>query len=65
VLCSGAGFGTLGVLGVVAGDEGLSIPTVLFFRFALATAFLGEPVSTVVVGGGMLVLLGVVLVPRR
>jgi drug/metabolite transporter (DMT)-like permease len=37
VLCSGAGFGTLGVLGVVAGEEGLSIPTVLFFRFALAT----------------------------
>lgn len=38
VLCSGAGFGTLGVLGVVAGEVGLSIPTVLFFRFALATA---------------------------
>lgn len=37
VLCSGAGFGTLGVLGVVAGEEGLSIPTVLFFRFGLAT----------------------------
>jgi len=37
VLCSAVGFGTLGVLGVVAGDEGLSIPTVLFFRFALAT----------------------------
>jgi drug/metabolite transporter (DMT)-like permease len=37
VLCSGAGFGTLGVLGVVAGQEGLSIPTVLFFRFGLAT----------------------------
>lgn len=38
VLCSGVGFGTLGVLGVVAGEEELSIPTVLFFRFALATA---------------------------
>jgi len=37
VLASAAGFGTLGVLGVVAGDAGLSIPTVLFFRFALAT----------------------------
>ena len=37
VLCSGAGFGTLGVLGVVAGDAGLSIPTVLFLRFSLAT----------------------------
>jgi len=37
VLCSGAGFGTLGVLGVVAGDAGLSIPTVLFLRFGLAT----------------------------
>lgn len=37
VLCSAAGFGTLGVLGVVAGDEGLSIPTVLFLRFGLAT----------------------------
>ena len=37
VLCSGAGFGTLGVLGVVAGDAGLSIPTVLFLRFVLAT----------------------------
>jgi drug/metabolite transporter (DMT)-like permease len=37
VLCSGAGFGTLGVLGVVAGDAELSIPTVLFLRFGLAT----------------------------
>ena len=37
VLCSGAGFGTLGGLGVVAGETGLSIPTVLFFRFSLAT----------------------------
>lgn len=37
VLASAVGFGTLGVLGVVAGDEGLSIPTVLFLRFGLAT----------------------------
>lgn len=37
VLCSGTGFGTLGVLGVVAGDAGLSIPTVLFLRFGIAT----------------------------
>ena len=37
VLCSAVGFGTLGVLGVVAGDAGLSIPTVLFLRFGLAT----------------------------
>ena len=28
VLCSGAGFGTLGVLGVAAGDAGLSVLTV-------------------------------------
>lgn len=37
VLCSAVGFGTLGVLGVVAGDAGLSIPTILFLRFAIAT----------------------------
>ena len=37
ILCSGVGFATLGVFGVVAGDVGLSIPTILFFRFALAT----------------------------
>lgn len=37
VLASGAGFGTLGVLGVIAGDAGLSIPTVLLLRFGLAT----------------------------
>ncbi len=37
VLCSAAGFGTLGVLGIVAGDAGLSIPTILFLRFVLAT----------------------------
>lgn len=45
ILLSATGFGTLGVLGVVAGDEGLSIPTILFLRFGLATllvwAFLG------------------------
>lgn len=38
VLSSAVGFGTLGVLGVVAGKTGLSIPTVLFFRFGAATA---------------------------
>ncbi len=37
VLLSAAGFGTLGVLGIVASDAGLSIPTVLFLRFALAS----------------------------
>ena len=37
VLCSAVGFGTLGVLGVVAGDAGLSIPTILSWRFGLAT----------------------------
>ena len=37
VLCSGAGVGTLGVLGMAVGDMGLSIPTVLFLRFDLAT----------------------------
>jgi drug/metabolite transporter (DMT)-like permease len=37
VLCSAAGFGTLGIFGTVASDVGLSIPTVLFFRFSLAT----------------------------
>lgn len=37
VLCSAAGFGTLGVLGVVAGDAGLSIPTILSWRFGVAT----------------------------
>lgn len=37
VLCSAAGFGTLGVLGIVAGDAGLSIPTILSWRFGLAT----------------------------
>ncbi|WP_128478276.1 DMT family transporter [Halorussus pelagicus] len=37
VLVSAAGFGTLGVLGELAADAGLSIPTVLAFRFLLAT----------------------------
>ncbi|MFT4908889.1 MAG: drug/metabolite transporter (DMT)-like permease [Natronomonas sp.] len=37
VLCSAAGFGTLGVLGIVAGDAGLSIPTILSWRFGVAT----------------------------
>ncbi|WP_181693071.1 DMT family transporter [Natronomonas sp. LN261] len=37
VLCSAVGFGTLGILGIVAGDAGLSIPTILSFRFILAT----------------------------
>ncbi|PSQ45220.1 EamA family transporter [Halobacteriales archaeon SW_6_65_15] len=36
VLVSAAGFGTLGVLGELAAAEGLSIPTVLTFRFVLA-----------------------------
>lgn len=40
VLVAGIGFGTLGVLGKIAAGAGLSIPTVLFFRFALATAIL-------------------------
>jgi len=37
VLISAAGFGTLGVLGELAAAAGLSIPTVLTFRFLLAT----------------------------
>jgi len=37
VLVSAAGFGTLGVLGELAATAGLSIPTVLSFRFLLAT----------------------------
>ncbi|WP_276281787.1 DMT family transporter [Halorussus caseinilyticus] len=37
VLVSAAGFGTLGVLGELAAAAGLSIPTVLAFRFLLAT----------------------------
>ncbi|RLM54009.1 DMT family transporter [Halobellus sp. Atlit-31R] len=37
VVASAVGFGTLGIFGVVAGDRGLTIPTVLALRFALAT----------------------------
>ncbi|WP_137289934.1 DMT family transporter [Natronorubrum halophilum] len=37
VLASAAGFGTLGVFGIVANDVGLSIPTVLAFRFGFAS----------------------------
>ncbi len=40
VLVSAAGFGTLGVFGVLAAEEGVPIPTVLFFRFVLATVIL-------------------------
>ena len=36
VLASAIGFGTLGIFGVLAAREGLSIPTVLALRFALA-----------------------------
>ncbi|WP_433628043.1 DMT family transporter [Halomicrococcus sp. NG-SE-24] len=38
VLVSAAGFGTLGIFGKLAAAAGLSIPTVLLFRFLLATA---------------------------
>ncbi|ODR82329.1 multidrug DMT transporter permease [Haladaptatus sp. W1] len=38
VIVSAVGFGTLGILGKLAAGAGLSIPTVLFFRFLLATA---------------------------
>lgn len=37
VLVAGVGFGTLGILGTYAQRAGLSIPTVLFYRFSLAT----------------------------
>jgi drug/metabolite transporter (DMT)-like permease len=37
VLTSAVGFGTLGVFGELAAAAGLSIPTVLSFRFLLAT----------------------------
>ncbi|WP_306061756.1 EamA family transporter [Natronococcus wangiae] len=36
VLTSAIGFGTLGIFGVIAAEEGLSIPTVLALRFSLA-----------------------------
>ncbi len=38
VVVSAIGFGTLGILGKLAAEAGLSIPTVLFFRFLLASA---------------------------
>ncbi|MHC3438781.1 hypothetical protein ACYJ1Y_11955 [Natrialbaceae archaeon A-gly3] len=40
VLVSAAGFGTLDIFGVLAAEKGVSIPTVLFLRFALATVIL-------------------------
>jgi len=39
VFVSAAGFGTLGIFGVYAQRAGLSIPTVLVFRFVLGSAF--------------------------
>ena len=38
VLISAVGFGTLGIFGVIASHEGLTIPTVLALRFGLAAA---------------------------
>lgn len=40
VLASAVGFGTVGIFGTLAGDVGLSIPTVLTFRFGIATVAL-------------------------
>lgn len=40
VLTSAVGFGTVGIFGTLAGDAGLSIPTILVFRFAIATLVL-------------------------
>ncbi|WP_255170038.1 DMT family transporter [Natrononativus amylolyticus] len=40
VLVSAASFGTLGIFGVLAAAEGLSIPTVLTLRFAIAAVVL-------------------------
>ncbi|QFU81736.1 DMT family transporter [Natronorubrum aibiense] len=37
VLVSAIGFGTLGIFGVFAAEEGISIPTVLALRFSIAT----------------------------
>ncbi|ELY40672.1 DMT family transporter [Natronorubrum sulfidifaciens] len=37
VLISAVGFGTLGIFGVLAAEEGLSIPAVLALRFSIAT----------------------------
>ncbi|NUB91715.1 EamA family transporter [Haloterrigena sp. SYSU A558-1] len=40
VLASAVGFGTVGIFGTLGGDVGLSIPTILAFRFAIASAIL-------------------------
>ncbi|MFA9428527.1 DMT family transporter [Natronorubrum sp. A-ect3] len=40
VLISAIGFGTLGIFGMLAAEEGVSIPTVLALRFGLATVVL-------------------------
>ncbi len=40
IIISAVGFGTLGVFGIIAADEGLSIPTVLLLRFGIATVFI-------------------------
>lgn len=40
VLASATGFGAVGIFGTIASDVGLSIPTVLAFRFAIATVVL-------------------------
>ncbi|MFC4544461.1 DMT family transporter [Halosolutus amylolyticus] len=40
VLVAATGFGTVGIFGTIASDVGLSIPTVLGFRFATATLVL-------------------------
>ncbi|AGB17597.1 putative permease, DMT superfamily [Halovivax ruber XH-70] len=40
VLTAAIGFGTLGVLGILAADAGLSIPSVLALRFAIASILL-------------------------
>ncbi|WP_158057104.1 DMT family transporter [Halorussus halophilus] len=46
VLISAAGFATLGVLGKLATAAGLSIPTVLAFRFLLASAIVWVVLAT-------------------
>lgn len=55
VLCSAAGFATLGIFGTVAGDAGLSIPTILFFRFTLATVLVWAMLG---IGGRLKILRG-------
>lgn len=40
VVASAVGFGTLGIFGVIAAEEELSIPTVLSLRFALASVII-------------------------